>query len=65
MILVSAGFDAAPGHAPTLGGYNVSPACFGSLTSSLLNQVSVLLPSRPLDLIEVCNYFSRLTARWC
>jgi len=38
MILVSAGFDAAPGHAPTLGGYNVSPACFGSLTSSLLNQ---------------------------
>ena len=41
MILVSAGFDAAPGHAPTLGGYNVSPACFGSLTSSLLSQVNI------------------------
>ena len=39
MILVSAGFDAAPGHPPNLGGYNVSPACFGSLTSSLLSQV--------------------------
>ena len=61
MILVSAGFDAAPGHAPTLGGYNVSPACFGSLTSSLLNQVSFFSSK----LLEVCNYFSRPTARWC
>lgn len=38
---MSAGFDAAPGHPPTLGGYNVSPACFGSLTSSLLSQVTI------------------------
>jgi len=36
LVLVSAGFDAAPGHPPTLGGYTVSPACFGSLTTSLL-----------------------------
>lgn len=38
IILVSAGFDAAAGHPSTLGGYSVSPACFGSLTSSLLGQ---------------------------
>ena len=36
VILVSAGFDAAEGHPPTIGGYNVSPACFASMTSSLL-----------------------------
>ena len=36
IILVSAGFDATQGHPSTLGGYNVSPACFASLTSSLL-----------------------------
>ena len=35
---MSAGFDAAAGHPSTLGGYSVSPACFGSLTSSLLGQ---------------------------
>lgn len=35
---MSAGFDAAPGHPATLGGYSVSPACFGSLTSSLVGQ---------------------------
>ena len=27
IVLVSAGFDAASGHAPPLGGYQVSPAC--------------------------------------
>ena len=36
IILVSAGFDATQGHPPTIGGYNVSPACFASMTSSLL-----------------------------
>jgi len=36
IIIVSAGFDAAPGHPPTLGGYTVSPDCFASMTSSLL-----------------------------
>lgn len=36
IVIVSAGFDAAPGHPPTLGGYTVSPACFASMTSSLL-----------------------------
>ena len=35
LILVSAGFDAAEGHPPTIGGYNVSPGCFAAMTSSL------------------------------
>ena len=36
VILISAGFDATQGHPPTIGGYNVSPACFASMTSSML-----------------------------
>ncbi|VDN98664.1 unnamed protein product [Rodentolepis nana] len=35
MILVSCGFDAAPGHPANLGGYNVSPAAFGWMTRLL------------------------------
>lgn len=38
MILVSCGFDAAPGHPVNLGGYNVSPAAFGWMTRLLTNQ---------------------------
>ncbi|EUB63750.1 Histone deacetylase [Echinococcus granulosus] len=38
MILVSCGFDAAPGHPANLGGYNVSPAAFGWMTRLLTNQ---------------------------
>lgn len=38
MILVSSGFDAAPGHPANLGGYNVSPAAFGWMTRLLTNQ---------------------------
>lgn len=36
IVLVSAGFDAASGHPPPLGGYVVSPACFGHLTKELM-----------------------------
>ena len=36
LILVSAGFDGTAGHPATLGGYRVSPACFGILTSYLV-----------------------------
>ena len=38
MILVSCGFDAAPGHSANLGGYNVSAAAFGWMTRLLTNQ---------------------------
>lgn len=36
IVLVSAGFDAASGHTSNLGGYEVSPACFGHMTRELL-----------------------------
>ena len=36
IVLVSAGFDAAVGHPAPLGGYVVSPACFGHLTRELM-----------------------------
>jgi histone deacetylase 4/5 len=36
IVLISAGFDAAAGHPPPLGGYVVSPACFGHLTKELM-----------------------------
>ncbi len=38
-MLVSAGFDATAGHPAALGGYSVSPACFGLMTTSLLQAV--------------------------
>lgn len=37
IVLVSAGFDAAAGHPPPLGGYKVSAACFGHMTQQLLS----------------------------
>nr|QSX72313.1 histone deacetylase 4 [Halisarca dujardinii] len=36
VILVSAGFNATEGHQHTLGGYSVSPQCFGHLTRLLM-----------------------------
>jgi hypothetical protein len=39
LVLVSAGFDATAGHPAALGGYSVSPACFGLMTTSLLQAV--------------------------
>jgi histone deacetylase 4/5 len=36
IVLISAGFDAAVGHPAPLGGYVVSPACFGHLTRELM-----------------------------
>ncbi|CAH8526981.1 unnamed protein product [Dicrocoelium dendriticum] len=38
LVLVSAGFDAAPGHPANLGGYNVSPATFGWMTRLLCDK---------------------------
>ena len=36
IVMVACGFDAAVGHAAPLGGYAVSPACFGWMTQQLL-----------------------------
>lgn len=37
IVLVASGFDAAAGHPPPLGGYQVSPACFGWMTKQLMS----------------------------
>lgn len=58
VILVSAGFDAATGHAPPLGGYHVSPACFGYMTRELMklaNGKVVLALEGGYDLPVICD----------
>jgi histone deacetylase 4/5 len=40
IVLVSAGFDAAIGHPAPLGGYVISPSCFGHLTRELMQLAS-------------------------
>jgi histone deacetylase 4/5 len=57
-ILVSAGFDAARGHAMTLGGYEVSPKLFGYFTRSLLGYANgriVLALEGGYDLPSICD----------
>lgn len=58
VILVSAGFDAAAGHAAPLGGYVVSPACFGHLTRELMQLADgkvVLALEGGYDLEAICD----------
>lgn len=58
IILVSAGFDAAIGHPPPLGGYVVSPACFGHLTRELMQLADgkiVLALEGGYDLTAICD----------
>ncbi|XP_076670037.1 histone deacetylase 4 isoform X3 [Andrena cerasifolii] len=58
IILVSAGFDAAVGHSPPLGGYKVSPACFGKMTQQLLSLADgkvVLALEGGYDLAAICD----------
>ncbi|XP_066998225.2 histone deacetylase 4 isoform X3 [Anabrus simplex] len=58
IILVSAGFDAAAGHAAPLGGYKVSPACFGYMTQQLLqlaNGKVILSLEGGYDLPSICD----------
>ncbi|XP_017879936.1 histone deacetylase 4 isoform X3 [Ceratina calcarata] len=58
IILVSAGFDAAVGHPAPLGGYKVSPACFGKMTQQLLtlaNGKVVLALEGGYDLAAICD----------
>lgn len=57
-VLVSAGFDAAKGHAMTLGGYEVSPKLFGYFTRTLLNYANgrvVLALEGGYDLPAICD----------
>nr|XP_036222137.1 histone deacetylase 4 isoform X1 [Bactrocera oleae]XP_036222138.1 histone deacetylase 4 isoform X1 [Bactrocera oleae]XP_036222139.1 histone deacetylase 4 isoform X1 [Bactrocera oleae]XP_036222140.1 histone deacetylase 4 isoform X1 [Bactrocera oleae] len=58
IILVSAGFDAAVGHPPPLGGYLVSPACFGFMTRELMQLADgkvVLALEGGYDLPAICD----------
>ncbi|KAK7793181.1 hypothetical protein R5R35_012827 [Gryllus longicercus] len=58
IVLVSAGFDAAAGHAAPLGGYKVSPACFGHMTQQLLQLADgkvILSLEGGYDLPSICD----------
>lgn len=58
LVLVSAGFDAAFGHPAPLGGYMVSPACFGYLTRELMKLAEgkvVLALEGGYDLPAICD----------
>lgn len=58
IVLVSAGFDAAAGHAAPLGGYKVSPACFGHMTQQLLKLSDgkvILSLEGGYDLTSICD----------
>ncbi|XP_023245455.1 histone deacetylase 4 isoform X3 [Copidosoma floridanum] len=58
LVLVSAGFDAAHGHPAPLGGYKVSPACFGRMTQMLMTLASgkvVLALEGGYDLAAICD----------
>ncbi|XP_022309888.2 histone deacetylase 4-like isoform X8 [Crassostrea virginica] len=58
IVLISAGFDAASGHPPPLGGYNVSSACFGHMTRELMSLADgklVLALEGGYDLPAICD----------
>ncbi|KRT85059.1 hypothetical protein AMK59_2467 [Oryctes borbonicus] len=58
IVLVSAGFDAAEGHSANLGGYRVSPACFGYMTRQLMQIARgrvVLALEGGYDLPSICD----------
>lgn len=58
LVLVSAGFDAAAGHPAPLGGYLVSPACFGYMTRELMQLGKgkvVLALEGGYDLPAICD----------
>ncbi|XP_022087255.1 histone deacetylase 4-like isoform X3 [Acanthaster planci] len=58
VVLVSAGFDAAEGHANPLGGYQVTPACFGYMTKQLMTLAGgrvVLALEGGYDLPAICD----------
>ncbi|XP_022648237.1 histone deacetylase 5-like isoform X6 [Varroa destructor] len=64
LVLVACGFDAAKGHKTTLGGYNVSAACFGAMTRQLMsiaNGKVVLALEGGYDLPSVCDCSEAVT----
>lgn len=58
IVLISAGFDAASGHPSPLGGYNVSPACFGLMTRQLMELAGgkvIMTLEGGYDLPSICD----------
>ncbi|XP_055348339.1 histone deacetylase 4-like isoform X2 [Paramacrobiotus metropolitanus] len=58
LVMVSAGFDAAAGHPPPLGGYQVSPACFGQITrllGTLAGGKVAMVLEGGYDLAAICD----------
>lgn len=58
VVLVSAGFDAAEGHPAALGGYRVSPKCFGWLTQKLMELAEgrvVQVLEGGYELVSLCD----------
>ncbi|CAH0556641.1 unnamed protein product [Brassicogethes aeneus] len=58
IVLISAGFDATDGHSPPLGGYRVSPACFGYMTRQMMQLARgrvVLALEGGYDLPSICD----------
>ncbi|KAG5681497.1 hypothetical protein PVAND_010924 [Polypedilum vanderplanki] len=58
IVLVSAGFDAAIGHPAPLGGYVISPSCFGHLTRELMQLAGgkvVMALEGGYDLPAICD----------
>nr|XP_014340344.1 PREDICTED: histone deacetylase 7 isoform X3 [Latimeria chalumnae]XP_014340347.1 PREDICTED: histone deacetylase 7 isoform X3 [Latimeria chalumnae]XP_014340353.1 PREDICTED: histone deacetylase 7 isoform X3 [Latimeria chalumnae] len=58
VVLVSAGFDAADGHPPPLGGYKVSAKCFGYMTRQLMSLAGgrvILALEGGHDLTAICD----------
>jgi histone deacetylase 4/5 len=58
IVLVAAGFDAAYGHPPPLGGYRVTPSCFGYMTKQLMTLAKgklVLTLEGGYDLPSICD----------
>ncbi|KZC05441.1 Histone deacetylase 4 [Dufourea novaeangliae] len=67
IVLVSAGFDAAVGHPAPLGGYKVSPACFGKMTQQLLGLADgkvVLALEGGYDLAAICDSAQEFISHW-
>lgn len=68
IVIVSAGFDAAIGHPAPLGGYIVSPACFGHLTRQLTQlangKVVQLSSSFSLRLLKLLFFPHRSFLHW-
>ena len=66
IVLVSAGFDAASGHSPQLGGYVVSAACTFAITFSIRQDLEfefIKKPTLSVCFFRLCQYDSPVNGR--